>query len=39
MAFNNDLLQELGVSKIFAIGIRLPLQFILIAIAYWQRKV
>lgn len=39
MAFNYDLLREMGVSPLFAIYVRLPLQFVLIAIANWQSQI
>ena len=36
MAFNYELLHEMDVSPLFAIAVRLPLQFVLIGIANWQ---
>lgn len=38
MAFNNDVLKEMNTSAFIAQWVRLPFQFVLIAIAYWLRK-
>lgn len=39
MAFNYALLKEMGLSPLFAIYVRLPLQFVLIGIANWQSSI